>query len=48
MKKAGSEKSRVTEPPPVVNIDRERGGGSLVLGRGKKEERKALVVFPLR
>lgn len=36
VKKASSEESRVTEPPPMVNIDRGRGGGSLVSGRGEK------------
>lgn len=37
MKKAGSEKARVRETPPMVNVDRGRGGGSLVVGRrGKK------------
>lgn len=36
VRKAVSEKGRATEPPPMINMDRGRGGGSLVVGRGGK------------
>lgn len=38
VKKAGSEKGRVRETPPMVNVDRGRGGGSLVVGRRERRE----------
>lgn len=40
MKKACFEKGRVREPPPMVNTDRGRGGGSLVVRRGGKRRGK--------